>query len=151
MELETHYVLETDTWYSWAESESFGALKYFLDCLRIIPRIQYGEDKTLLYQFNIKSSRCRFVESWYNVSFRMIFDIVNMLQGAWIFILFVWFNPEAKRRIRRERSSSNGGTSTVNEVVQMVECNGVHMDWFNRSKTYEQSIRGVTYTNKIKL
>ena len=59
---------------------------------------------------------------------RMIFDIVNMLQGAWIFILFVCFNPEAKRRFRREISSSNGGRSSLNDEVPMAECNGVHME-----------------------
>ena len=54
----------------------------------------------------------------------MIFDIVNMLQGAWIFILFVYFNPEAKRRLTLQRLSSDGKRSTLNEEVPMTESNG---------------------------
>ena len=28
--------------------------------------------------------------------FRIVFDVINMLQGVWIFVLFILFNPEAK-------------------------------------------------------
>ena len=27
---------------------------------------------------------------------RIVFDVINMLQGVWIFVLFILFNPEAK-------------------------------------------------------
>ena len=27
---------------------------------------------------------------------RIVFDVINMLQGVWIFVLFIIFNPEAK-------------------------------------------------------
>ena len=31
-----------------------------------------------------------------NNHFRIVFDVINMLQGVWIFVLFIIFNPEAK-------------------------------------------------------
>ena len=31
-----------------------------------------------------------------NNRFRIVFDVINMLQGVWIFVLFIIFNTEAK-------------------------------------------------------
>ena len=39
--------------------------------------------------------------------FRIVFDVVNMLQGVWIFTLFIIFNPEAKKLLHRQSTNSS--------------------------------------------
>ena len=36
-----------------------------------------------------------------------MFDVVNMLQGVWIFTLFIIFNPEAKKLLPRRSTNSS--------------------------------------------
>ena len=41
-------------------------------------------------------SSCYVLHIIINNHFRIVFDVINMLQGVWIFVLFIIFNPEAK-------------------------------------------------------
>ena len=52
-----------------------------------------------------------------NFYFRIVFDVVNMLQGVWIFILFVVFNPEAKKLFSRATPSTGGDTTKIQEIA----------------------------------
>ena len=56
-----------------------------------------------------------------NNHFRIVFDVINMLQGVWIFVLFIIFNPEAKELFC-------GTATTRPEIdVQMNEVEGQNL------------------------
>ena len=94
----------TDTWYSWVGSESFGALKYSLGCLRIIPRIQFGEAKTTLNQLNIKNSKVCFnfsnVDIMFHLGWYSISSICYKVRGYSSYLFTSILRPNADWRGR---------------------------------------------------
>ena len=58
---------------------------------------KYKKMKSIIFVFKMNTLRSFYVLNiTVNYHFRIVFDVINMLQGVWIFVLFIIFNPEAK-------------------------------------------------------
>lgn len=83
-----------------------GALKYFPEYLLTIQHIGNGKIQKEFYELYDVWTLVNFLLLHKNYRtlilnnvvfvFRVVFDVVNMLQGVWIFIIFIVFNPDAK-------------------------------------------------------